>query len=459
MTQDARQQALAYAHQNHERFLEELKEFLAIPSISTDPEHVADIRRAAEWVAGQLTTLGMENVQILPTGGHPVVYGEQLKAGKEAPTVLIYGHYDVQPVDPLDLWTSDPFKAEVRGDRLYARGASDMKGQVLASLKAVESIMRAGGLPVNLKWLLEGEEEIGSLHLGNFIKQNTKMLHADFCINPDAGMIGADAPTITYGLRGLAYFEIRVYGPDHDLHSGLFGGTVHNPAQALAELIAGMHDQNGRITLPGFYDSVRAVSQAERDEIRRLPTDEKHFLENTGAPALWGEPDYSPEERVSIRPTLEVNGLLSGFIGEGSKTVLPAWAMAKISCRLVPDQEPEEIHKCMVKYMQEHAPKTIKWDVKNLHNSGVAITERDSAGIRAMARAMEQVWGKRPLFKREGGSIGVVVQLQKYAGVESVLTGFGLPDDNMHSPNEKLHLPTWTKGIDAFINMFYNLES
>ena len=461
MTEDARQQALTYAHQNHERFLEELKEFLAIPSVSTDPEHVADIRRAAEWAAGQLTRLGMENVQILPTGGHPVVYGEQLQAGKDAPTVLIYGHYDIQPVDPLDLWTSDPFKAEVRGDNLYARGASDMKGQVLASLKAVESIAHtrdAGRLPVNLKWLLEGEEEIGSVHLGDFIKQNAKMLRADFCINPDAGMIGADAPTITYGLRGLAYFEIRVYGPDHDLHSGLFGGTVHNPAQALAELIAGMHDQNGHITLPGFYDSVRPVSQAERDEIRRLPTDEKHFLENTGAPALWGEPDYSPEERVSIRPTLEVNGLLSGFIGEGSKTVLPAWAMAKISCRLVPDQEPEEIHKCMVKYMQEHAPSTIKWDVKNLHNSGVAITERDSAGIRAMARAMEQVWGKRPLFKREGGSIGVVVQLQKYAGVESVLTGFGLPDDNMHSPNEKLHLPTWSKGIDAFINMFYNLK-
>jgi acetylornithine deacetylase/succinyl-diaminopimelate desuccinylase-like protein len=461
MTEDARQQALAYAHQNYERFLEELKEFLTIPSISTDPEHIADIRRAAEWTAGQLTGLGMENVQILPTGGHPVVYGEQLQAGKDAPTVLIYGHYDIQPVDPLDLWTSDPFKAEVRGDNLYARGASDMKGQVLASLKAVESVARtcgAGGLPVNLKWLLEGEEEIGSLHLGDFIKQNAKMLRADFCINPDAGMIGADAPTITYGLRGLAYFEIRVYGPDHDLHSGLFGGTVHNPAQALAELIAGMHDQNGRITLPGFYDSVRPVSQTERDEIARLPIDEKHFLENTGAPALWGEPDYSPEERVSIRPTLEVNGLLSGFIGEGSKTVLPAWAMAKISCRLVPDQEPEEIHKCMVKYMQEHAPKTIKWDVKNLHNSGVAITEKDSAGIRAMARAMEQVWGKRPLFKREGGSIGVVVQLQKHAGVESVLTGFGLPDDNMHSPNEKLHLPTWSKGIDALINMFYNLE-
>ncbi|HEU0293843.1 MAG TPA: dipeptidase [Anaerolineales bacterium] len=461
MPNDARQLALEYAHQNRKRFLEELKEFLTIPSISTDPEHAADVHRAAEWVARQLHSLGMENVQVMPTGGHPAVYGEQLKAGKDAPTVLIYGHYDIQPVDPLELWISDPFKAEIRGDNLYARGASDMKGQVMASLKAVESIARTsstGDLPVNLKWLIEGEEEIGSHHLGDFIKQNAKMLKADFCINPDAGMINADAPTITYGLRGLAYFEIRVDGPDHDLHSGLFGGTVHNPAQALAELIAGMHDKNGRITLPGFYDSVREVSKAERDDIARLPITAEYFLKHTGAPALWGEPDYSPEERVSIRPTLEVNGLFSGFVGEGSKTVLPAWAMAKISCRLVPDQEPEEIHKCMVQYMEKYAPSTIKWDVKNLHNSGVAITERDNAGLRAMAKALEQVWGKRPLFKREGGSIGVVVQLQKEAGVESVLTGFGLPEDNMHSPNEKLHLPTWGKGIDAFINMFYNLE-
>lgn len=463
---DARQNALDYAHQQRGRFLDELKEFLAIPSVSTSPEHKADVWRCAEWVAGQLRSLGMERVQVMPTGGHPVVYGEQLSAGKaraeqgrsDAPTILIYGHYDVQPVDPLELWTSDPFKAEVRGENLYARGASDMKGQVMASLKAVEAVVKTGGLPVNLKWLIEGEEEIGSANLGDFIKQNAKMLKADFCINPDAGMIGADLPTITYGLRGLAYFELRVFGPDRDLHSGLFGGTVHNPAQALAELIAGMHDKKGRITLPGFYDSVRKVSKAERADIARLPTKPKHFLQQTGVPALWGEPEYSPEERVSIRPTLEVNGLLSGFTGEGSKTVLPAWAMAKISCRLVPDQDPQMIEKSLVRYLKQNAPKTIKWELKNLHNSGVALTEKDSVGVRAMAKGLEQVWGKRPLFKREGGSIGVVVQLQKYAGVESVLTGFGLPEDNMHSPNEKLHLPTWGRGIDAFINMFYNLE-
>ncbi|MEP6894703.1 MAG: dipeptidase, partial [Chloroflexota bacterium] len=383
---DARQTAIEYAHQNNERFLDELKEFLAIPSISTSVEYKADVERAAEWVAGQLRSLGMENVQIMPTGGHPVVYGEQLKAGKDAPTILIYGHYDIQPVDPLELWTTDPFKAEVRGDNLYARGSSDMKGQVIASLKAVESIVKTSGLPVNIKWLIEGEEEIGSQNLGAFIKKHAKMLKADFCINPDAGMINANAPTITYGLRGLAYFEVRVYGPDKDLHSGLFGGTVHNPAQALAELIAGMHDKKGRITLPGFYDNVRKASKAERADIARLPTKPKHFLQQTGVPALWGEPDYSPEERVSIRPTLEVNGLLSGFTGEGSKTVLPAWAMAKISCRLVPDQDPEVIYKSMIQYMKKNAPKTIKWEVKDLHNAGAAITEKDSVGVRAMAK-------------------------------------------------------------------------
>ena len=455
---DSRQNALEYARQNNGRFLDELIEFLAIPSISTSPENNADVQHGAEWVAAQLRSLDMDNVQILPTGGHPVVYGEHLKAGKDAPTVLIYGHYDVQPVDPLELWTSDPFNGEVRGDNLYARGSSDMKGQVIASFKAVESIVRTGELPVNVKWLIEGEEEIGSLNLGEFIKKNKSLLRADVCINPDAGLINKDSPTITYGLRGLAYFEIRVFGPDRDLHSGLFGGTVHNPAQALAELISGMHDKKGRITLPGFYDNVRKSSKAERAEIGRLPTTAKHFLKQTGVPALWGEPDYTPEERVSIRPTLEVNGLLSGFTGEGSKTVLPAWAMAKISCRLVPDQEPEEIHKKMVKYMKKHAPRTIRWEVKNLHNSGAAITERNSVGVEAMSKGLEQSWGKRPFFKREGGSIGVVVQLQKYTGIESVLTGFGLPEDNAHSPNEKLHLPTWRKGIDAFIHFFYNMK-
>jgi len=271
-------------------------------------------------------------------------------------------------------------------------------------------------------------------------------------------MISANKPTITTGLRGLAYFELRVYGPSKDLHSGLFGGTIHNPAQALIELIAGMHDKNGKITLPGFYDKVRKLSKKEREDFARLPVSNKELIAMTGVPALWGEPQFIPAERVGGRPTLEVNGLLSGFTGQGSKTVLPAWAMAKISCRLVPDQRPEEVAKQMRRYLKEHAPKTIKWELVNLHNADAALVDGDSLGVQALAKALQSVWGRKPYFKREGGSIGVVVQLQDHLGAESVLSGFGLPDDNAHSPNEKLHLPTWYKGIDAFIHFFYNLK-
>lgn len=452
------QNALEYAKQNHEKFLGELKEFVAIPTVSTLDEHKPDMQRGAEWVAARLRALGMDLVQIMPTAGHPVVYGEWLGAGKKAPTVMIYGHYDVQPVDPLELWQSDPFEAVQRGDNLYGRGASDMKGQVMASLNAVEAVMQSGDMPVNIKWLIEGEEEIGSEHLDEFIKQNKKLLACDFCLNPDAGMMGADMPTITTGLRGLAYFELRVYGPSRDLHSGLFGGAIHNPAQALAELIAGMHDRNGKITLPGFYDKVRKLGKNERQDFARLPLSAKTLIQQTGVPALWGEPQFTPAERVGARPTLEVNGLLSGFTGKGSKTVLPAWAMAKISCRLVPDQSPEETFEQMRKYLKKNAPKTIKWDLKLLNASGAALVDRNNPGVQALANALETVWGRKPYFRREGGSIGVVVQLQNHVGADSILSGFGLPDDNIHSPNEKLHLPTWYKGIAALIHFFYNLK-
>ena len=452
------QKALEYVRANSERYLGELKEFLSIPSISTLDENKGDLLRAAEWVAAQLRSMNMDNVQIMPTGGHPVVYGEWMGAGKSAPTVMIYGHYDVQPVDPVELWTTDPFNPIVDGDYLYARGSSDMKGQVMASLKSVEAIVRTTGLPVNIKWLVEGEEEIGSHHLGDFIKNNKDLLACDFCLNPDAGMMAADKPTITTGLRGLAYFELKVYGPNKDLHAGLFGGTVHNPAQALIELIAGMHDKNGKITIPGFYDRVRKISKKEHEDFKRLPVTKKDLINMTGVPDLWGEPQFLPAERTGARPTLEVNGLLSGFTGQGSKTVLPAWAMAKISCRLVPDQTPEEIHKKITAYLKKNAPKTIKWELINLHNAGAALVETDSPGVKALASALETVWGKRPYFKREGGSIGSVVLLQKYVGADSLLTGFGLPDDNAHSPNEHLHLPTWYKGIEAFTHFFYNFK-
>jgi len=452
------QKALDYAHQKHEPFLNQLIDVLKIPSISTDAEYKNDVLRAAEWMANHLKGLGIENVEIMPTeDGHPVVYGDYLKKSG-ARTVLVYGHYDVQPADPLELWDSGPFDPQVRGELLFGRGSSDMKGQVIGSLAAIESLMKGGGeMPVNLKFLLEGEEEIGSRHLESFIHQYADKFKADLSLNPDAGMMGIDMPTITYGLRGLAYFEIHVTGPKADLHSGLFGGVVHNPAQAMTELVAKMHDENGRIMLPGFYDSVRPISDQERADFARLPNNEAHYLQETGVPALWGEKEFIPAERTGARPTLEVNGLLSGWTGPGSKTVLPAKAMAKISCRLVADQTPAEVEKQMVRFMEENAPKTIKWEVKRISSSPFAIADLNNPGVKAMNDAMETVWGVRPFYRREGGSIGAVAMLQQICGVESVLVGTGTPSDNVHSPNEHMHLPTWYKGIDSFIHFFYNL--
>ena len=451
------QNAVEYAHKNRERFISELSEFIKIESISTNDEYKAKVEQAAQWAAGHLRKIGIENVKLMSTGGHPVVYGEWLKK-TGAPTVLIYGHYDVQPVDPIELWETPPFDATIKGDYLFARGTSDMKGQMMATLNAVESIMKTGDFPINLKFMLEGEEEIGSLNMVNFLPKHKDLFKADFCLNPDAGAISADEPTITFGLRGLAYFELNVYGPPRDLHSGLFGGTVHNPAQALTELIAGMHDANGTVTLPGFYDSVRPVTDQEREATAKLPTNAESYLQQTGVPALWGEKEYTPALRTGARPTLEVNGLLSGWTGPGSKTVLPAKAMAKISCRLVPDQDPAIVEKQLISYLKEHAPNTITWDVKLLNDSPWAITDVNTNGVRAMAAAMETVWGRQPLYRREGGSIGVVAMLQNICGVESGLVGGGLPDDNVHSPNERMHLPTWYRNMDAFIHFFFNMK-
>ena len=330
-----RQAAREYARQHQTEFLDRLKEFVSIASVSTDPQAGAEIRHAAEWVADRLRALGVEKVAVMPTDGHPVVVGEWPGAPGRL-TMLVYGHYDVQPADPLELWQSAPFEPTLRDENLYGRGASDMKGQVMAVLSALEAVRETGGLPINVKFLIEGEEEIGSPSLAKFIEQNKELLKADFCLNPDSGMLGKQYPTITYGLRGLAAFELRVSGPAGDLHSGVYGGVVHNPAVALAELVAGMHDANGRVTIPGFYDDVPALTEAEHADFARLPTDEAYYLEQTGVPALWGEKEFLPDERVGARPTLEVNGLLSGFTGTGFKTVLPAQAMAKISCRLVP---------------------------------------------------------------------------------------------------------------------------
>jgi acetylornithine deacetylase/succinyl-diaminopimelate desuccinylase-like protein len=456
---DQRVQAVEYAHRNRQKFLDNLKHLVAIPSISTSPDHIDEMVNAAQWIAGQLEALGMEDVQVYPTGGHPVVYGQWLDAGPQAPTMLVYGHYDVQPVEPLELWESDPFEPTERGENLYGRGASDMKGQVMAALSAVESVQSQGPLPVNVKFIIEGEEEIGSPNLTSFLETHKDLLASDFALNPDAGMIGPGIPTIIYALRGLAYFELRVYGPSHDLHSGIYGGVIHNPAQALCELIAGMHDENGRITLPGFYDSVRPLSQQERSELGRLPMDEDYYRQQTGASQTYGEAGYTTTERVGGRPTLDVNGMLSGFTGKGSKTVIPAYAMAKISMRLVPDQDPAEVEQQLRRYLEEKAPPTVRWEISTMSGGPASMSDPNLPATQALADALEQVWGVRPLYKREGGSVPVVADMQKILGVESVLTGFGLPDDNLHAPNEKLHLPTWYSGIDALVNFFYNLQT
>ena len=452
------QNAIEYAHSHTTEFLEALKHFCQIPSISTDPDHQDDMVRAAEWLKQQLENLGSENTQIFPTPRHPVVYGEILKAGAQVPTVLIYGHYDVQPVDPVELWDTNPFDPTEKDHMLVSRGSSDMKGQVVASLKALESILQTGPLPVNVKFMFEGEEEIGSPNLDAFMTEHKELLACDIVLNPDAGMIGPDVPTIVYALRGLAYFELRVYGPARDLHSGMFGGIVHNPAQALCELIAGMHDYRGRVTIPGFYDNVVLLKEQERLDLAKLPTDEKFYQEITGVPEVWGDEKFSAVERVGSRPTIEVNGIISGFTGTGTKTVIPAWAMAKISSRLVPDQTPEEVDILLRKYLEGRAPKSIRWELTTFGGGPPSVTERDLPATRALAQALETVWGKPVVYKREGGSIPVVGSVRTILGAPSVLTGFGLPDDNAHAPNEKLDLPTWYRGIDALIHFFYNME-
>lgn len=450
--------AVQNVHANRERILQNLKDFVRIPSISTDPQAKPDMQRAAEWVAGQLRGMGVENVAIMPTGGHPVVYGDWLKAGAGQPTVLIYGHYDVQPAEPLELWHTPAFEPTEKGENLYGRGASDMKGQVVACLAAVQALLETQTLGVNVKFLIEGEEEIGSPALEKFIPEHKDLLACDVALNPDTGMMAPDIPTITYGLRGLAYFEVRVIGAKQDLHSGLYGGAVHNPAQVLCELVAGMHDDQGRVTLPGFYEAVRPLDAVEREELARLPHGDDFILEQTGVPELYGETGYTNVERIGARPTLEINGLLSGFTGEGSKTVLPSRAMAKISMRLVPDQDPDQVMEQLRQYLEQNAPPTVHWELIKHAGGAASISDIHHPAVAAMEKALETVWGKRPLYRREGGSVPVVAKFQKELGTESVCTGFGLPDDNLHAPNEKVHLPTFYRGIDAVVHFLLNLK-
>ena len=438
-----------FINTHRDRYVDELKTLLAIPSISALPEHQGDVRKCAEWVADQMRRIGLENVRLIETAGNPVVYGDWLHA-EGAPTILFYGHYDVQPVDPVELWQSPPFEATIRDGEIYARGASDDKGQVFMHFKAIEAHMKAQGrLPVNIKLMIEGEEEVGSAHLDAFIHEQKAALAADVVVVSDTEMFARGVPSLCYALRGLAYLQIDVRGTTTDLHSGTYGGAVANPAFVLAQILAQMKDRGGRVKVPGFYDDVRPLSDAERAEYKKLPYNEKQYRKSIGAPKLFGESGYTTLERTTGRPTFEVNGLLSGFTGEGTKTVLPAVAMAKVSMRLVPDQDPAKIARLFEAYVKKIAPKTVEVKVTNMHGGKPWMASLDNPYVQAAGRAIEKGFGQTPVFTREGGSIPVVATFQEVLGLPSVLFGVGLPDDRIHAPNEKLDLDNFHKGIIA----------
>lgn len=450
---------LDYIQTHRDRYVDELKTWLAIPSISALPEHAADVRRAAEWAEAEMTRVGLRNVRLIDTPGNPVVYGEWLEA-PGAPTVLYYGHYDVQPVDPLELWQSPPFEATVRDGELFARGASDDKGQIFMHFKALEAHMAQGGrLPVNFKMILEGEEEVGSRNLDDFIRGHRDLLKADVVVISDTGMFAKGVPSMCYGLRGLAYFQIDVRGTNTDLHSGTFGGAVANPAIVLTQVLAQMKDRGGRIRIPGFYDDVVPLGDAEREQFKRLPFNEKAYRKDLGAPRLFGETGYSTLERASARPTFEINGLLSGFTGEGAKTVLPAVAMAKVSMRLVPNQTPEKVGELFEAYLKKVMPKTVEWKLTKMHGGMPWMASLDNAYVQAAGRAIKIGFGQEPVFMREGGSIPVVATFQKELGVPSVLFGVGLPDDRIHAPNEKLDLGNFHQGVVASAALYDELAT
>jgi len=433
---------------NNDRYLKELKHFLSYPSISTDPENKKDVLECAEYLKQHMESIGMQNAKVYPTKGHPVVYSDWLNAGADKPTVLIYGHYDVQPVDPIELWTSPPFEAEVRGENLYARGSADDKGQVFIHLKAIEAHLNQNkSLPVNIKLLIEGEEEIGSMNLGNFIKDNVELLKCDVIVVSDTSMFSKELPALGYALRGLCYMQVDVTGPNRDLHSGQYGGAVENPINALAEMISKMKDADGRILIDGFYDDVAPLSKEEKDNFAKLPFDDKEYAAGLEVDALAGEKGYTTLERLWARPTLDCNGIWGGFTGEGAKTVLPSKASAKISMRLVPNQDPDKIEKLFVDFVKKIAPKSIKTEVYGQHHGKPWISPIDSKWNKAAIKALKAGFGKEPVFMREGGSIPIVFTLEEYLKAPTVLLGFGLPDENAHSPDEHLNMNNFYNGI------------
>ncbi|MEZ4461450.1 MAG: dipeptidase [bacterium] len=439
--------AIAYIEKNEERFLDELKSFLRIPSVSTDTAHKGDVKACADWLVDHLRNIGVPTVELHETPGHPIVYAEYLGApGK--PTYLLYGHYDVQPPDPLELWETPPFEPTVRDGKIFARGATDDKGQLFAHIKAIEAHLATNkALPVNIKLLIEGEEEVGSVNLDNWVESHRERLKCDAVIISDSSMYAPGLPAIMYSLRGLAYFEVEVTGPSHDLHSGLYGGAVPNPINEIGKIIAALQNPDGTIAVPGFYDRVRPLDQAERDGFAALPFKEAEFIAETGVKGIQGEDGYTTLERSWARPTLDFNGIIGGFTGEGAKTVLPSKARAKFSCRLVPDQEPGEIQELVAAYIRKVASPNVKVDVHFHHGGRPVITERDHPAVLASMRALKKSWGVDPVFIRGGGSIPVVATFSDVLKVPSVLIGLGLNDDRLHSPNEKFDLKNFYAGI------------
>ena len=451
---------LAYAEALRENHLNELMAFLQIPSVSTQPEHSADVAAAAQWLADSMQAAGLEHVRMIQTSGHPLVYADWLHAGADLPTVLIYGHYDVQPAEPFDLWQSPPFEPTVRDNYLYARGASDDKGQAFIHVKAVQAHLAANGrLPVNVKFIMEGEEESGGASLNAFIPENKELLKADVALVSDTAMISKEQPSIVYGLRGMSYVFMDITGPAHDLHSGSFGGGIDNPLNVLGHIIAKLKDENGRVLIPGFYDDVRELSPVERDMLAEYNFDEAGWLAETGAPQIWGDPEYTLIERLGARPTLDVHGIMGGYTGPGGKTVLPSMVHCKLSMRLVPDQAPKKIAAAFQAYVQAIAPPTVKVEISAGHGAPATITDFDIPAMKAAVTAYTETFGKEPVFMREGGSIPVVGQFQEYLGLETVLMGFGLPDDRIHSPNERFYLPNFFKGIETSIRFLSELGS
>lgn len=448
--------AVDYARQNSHRFLDELKTLLRIPSVSTLPEHNADVFGAATWLAEELKRIGMENVEVIKTVGHPLVYADWLHAASK-PTCLCYGHYDVQPPDPLEEWKSPPFEPTERDGNLYARGAVDDKGQMYMHIKALESLFKANGgkLPINVRIILEGEEEVGGEQIAKFVREKGSRLKADFALVSDTELFAPEMPTLCVGLRGMIYTEIEARGAMTDLHSGIYGGAAPNPFIALAQIIARLKDASGRILIPGFYDAVKTPSEDELRTWRQLPFDEDHYRKTeVGSSQLTGEPGFSVLERTWARPTLDVHGMPGGFIGAGAKTVIPAKATAKVSMRLVPDMEPDKTFAAYKSYVESLALAGVTVEVRLIHSGEAIVIGTDNPYVQAATRALKQVWNKDTVFIRSGGSIPIVGDFERHLKIPSVMMGFGLPDDNLHAPNEKFHLANFYRGIESIITFF-----